>query len=476
MYENNNNIYGNNSVDDTQHQAYYPQGTPQANVAPNATVSPQQPVKTVRKKNGIGKVIAMIAAVAVIGGGAGFGGAFIASKSMQSAITQQHGGTSSGNTSGSKPDHSSNAGSAGGNTGESRPTLNELQSGVTISHNISTEAEFNSDGTFTYTRDLVAAVRDSVVYIETYVDPSSIAGYGFISDSKEPVAYSAGSGIVISSDGYVLTNAHVIDGGVKFMVHVTTTDPVEGTGVVQEYEAAVLGSDTDTDLAVLKIEAKGLQAAVLGNSDELHLGDDVVVIGNPMGLETSVSKGIVSGLNRQLSSGDWSLPSIQTDAPINSGNSGGAMFNMYGEVVGVVNEKLINDYAESLGFAITINEAKSVIDDLISLGYVTGRPILGVTCLQVSDYVAAVRGMTPGLYISEIDQSLPVAKSDLQIGDTVTKVEGVAVTSVSEVSEILADNDKRPGDTVKVTVVRSDALGRDREVEIDIVLAEYNGN
>ena len=238
----------------------------------------------------------------------------------------------------------------------------------------------------------------------------------------------------------------------------------------------MLGSDTDTDLAVLKIDAKGLQAAVLGNSDELHLGDDVVVIGNPMGLETSVSKGIVSGLNRQLSSGDWSLPSIQTDAPINSGNSGGAMFNMYGEVVGVVNEKLVNDYAESLGFAITINEAKSVIDDLISLGYVTGRPILGVTCLQVSDYVAAVRGMTPGLYISEIDQDLPVAKSDLQIGDTVTKVEGVAVTSVSEVSEILADNDKRPGDTVKVTVVRSDALGRDREVEIDIVLAEYNGN
>lgn len=463
MYDNNFNNHND------PHQAYIPEMPAQQNV------QQAQPVKTVRKKNGVMKVLAMIAAVAVIGGGAGFGGAYLASRSMSSIVQQDNvnsGSADSGNTSSS----GSEAGRPSNN--ESRPTLNEMQSGATITHKVSEDAEFNSDGTFAYTRDLVAAVRDSIVYIEVYVDPGTIigSGYGYGSyDRDEPVLYGAGSGIIISSDGYILTNAHVVEGGVKFMVNITTTDPVEGTGVVDEYEATVIGSDTDTDLAIVKVEAKGLQAAVLGDSDTLHLGDDVVVIGNPMGLETSVSKGIVSGLNRQLSSGDWSLPSIQTDAAINSGNSGGAMFNMYGEVVGVVNAKLVNDYAESLGFAITINEAKEVIDDLISLGYVTGRPILGVTCLEVSEYVAAIRGMTPGLYITEIDRNLAVADSDLLVGDTVIKVEGRSVTSVSEVSEILADGDKKPGDSVTLTVVRTDTLGRDKEVEIKVTLSEYNG-
>ncbi len=460
MYDNNFNGQNN------EHQAYIPE----------MPVQQAQPEKKVRKKNSIMKVIAMIMAVTVISGGAGFGGAYLAARSMNSSVVQQENIDNNGSS-----DTGTGRPSTGGTSrpaNESHPTLNEMQSGVSVVHKTNEEAEFNSDGTFAYTRDLVAAVRDSIVYIEVYADPrtilSSYGGYGSY-DSDEPVKFGAGSGIVISSDGYILTNAHVVENGVKFTVNVTTTDPVEGTGVVDEYEGVVIGSDKDTDLAVMKIEAKGLQAAVLGDSDTLHLGDDVVVIGNPMGLETSVSKGIVSGLNRQLSSGDWSLPSIQTDAAINSGNSGGAMFNMYGEVVGVVNAKLVNDYAESLGFAITINEAKQVIDDLISLGYVTGRPILGVMCLEVSEYVAAIRGMIPGLYITEIDRDLAIAKSDLVIGDTVVKVEGKSVTSVSEVSEILAEGDKKPGDTVTLTVVRTDTLGRDKEIEIDVILSEYNG-
>ncbi len=465
-------MYDNNFNQNNEHQASYPNygAQPQQNYT---TQQPYVQPTVVRKKNSAAKVIAMIAAVAIIGGGAGFGGAFLASKSANITASGNNGSYSSPVTNDSSNTHSSRP------AGESHPTLNDMQSGVTISHNVNSEAEFNSDGTFKYTRDLVAAVRDSIVYIEVYTDPKTISGGygygygGFVDD--EPVLYGAGSGIIISSDGYILTNAHVVDKGVKFTVNVTTTDPVEGTGVVDKYEAKVIGSDTDTDLAVIKIEAKGLQAAVLGDSDTLHLGDDLVIIGNPMGLETSVSKGIVSGLNRQLSSGDWSLPSIQTDAAINSGNSGGAMFNMYGEVVGVVNAKLVNDYAESLGFAITINEAKQVIDDLISLGYVTGRPILGVTCLEVSEYVAAIRGMTPGLYITEIDPNLAVSKSGLVIGDTVTKVEGKPVTSVSDVSEVLADGDKKPGDTVTLTVVRTDTLGRDKEVELEVTLSEYNG-
>ncbi len=450
MYENNNNNINNG------HQGYYPDMGQQAVPQPEQTPEPQ---KKPRKKHGMGRVIALLAAVVIVGGGAGFAGAYFGSEALNGSAIVDGGGASdsdvdvSGGES-SKPDSSI----------ESKPTLDELQQGVTVTHVAVGETEFNSDGSFAYTRDLVAAVRDSIVYVEVYTRQY----YG----AEEP--YGAGSGIIISSDGYIITNAHVVDGMDRFVIHVTTTDPIEGSGVVDEYEAELVGSDTDTDLAVLKIDAQGLKAAVLGDSDELRLGDDVVAIGNPLGLETSVTKGIVSGLNReQYSLSERELSSIQTDASINSGNSGGGLFNMHGEVVGVVNSKLIYNNAEGVGFAITINEAKSVIDDLISKGYVSGRPILGITCLEVSEYVGAIQGMTPGLYITAIDKSLAIADSELVVGDTIVKVEGISVTSVSEVSDILAE--KAPGDVVEVTVVRVDSLGRDREMSFPVTLSEYSG-
>ncbi len=461
MYNNQNN---------EQHQAYYPNTAQQMYSQPMEQPI-QQPVQTQsKKKHSSMKVMALIMAVVVLGGGAGFGGSFLASKLAAGGdiTASQDGGSSSVDEdySSDKDNHADEgtAKPAPDTDNIEKPTLDEMQSGATINHNFGKETEFNSDGSFAYTRDLVSAVRDSIVYIEVYTNMYM----------RAEEAYGAGSGIIISSDGYIITNAHVVDDMDRFVVHVTTTDPVEGTGVVDEYEATLVGSDTDTDLAVIKIEGENLQSAVLGNSDDLHLGDDVVVIGNPMGLETSVTKGIVSGLNRQLYSSERSLSSIQTDAAINSGNSGGALFNMFGEVVGVVNEKLVNNYAENVGFAITINEAKYVIDDLISMGYVTGRPILGITCLEVSEYVAAIQNMHPGLYVTEINRELAVSKSELVVGDTIVAVEGKSVTSVSQVSEILRD--MKPGDVVEVTVVRVDSIGRDKEVKFDVELSEYNGN
>lgn len=432
---------------------------------------PTEPPRTPRKKHSVMKVIALIAAVAIVGGGAGFGGAYIGSLTNPAAIVSpnesapsesgtQAGGDVSDAQGGASADDNEQSAQDGASEGT---TLSELQQGAALQNKLNREIEYNTDGTFMYTRDLVATVRDSIVYIEVYVNYRGTE-----------TLYGSGSGIIISDDGYILTNAHVVDEMSSYTVQVTTTDPIEGTGVTEKYDAKLVGSDTDTDLAVLKIDATGLQAAVLGDSDELHLGDDIVVIGNPLGLETSVSKGIISGLNRQISSNERSLSSIQTDAAINSGNSGGAMFDMYGKVVGVVNEKLINNYAENVGFAITINEAKGVIDDLVSKGYVTGRPILGITCLQVSEYVAAVQGMTPGLYVTDIDQSLAIAQSDLKVGDTITEINGESVTSTSEVSSLL--NGMKPGDTVTATVVRADSLGRNKELKIDIVLSEYNGS
>ncbi len=417
------------------------------------SVIPSEPTKAPkpsRKKHGAAKVFALIAAVAIVGGGAGFGGAFIAGRANSAVISTNENINSAplGTTSENLENNTT-------------PTLNDLQSGASIYHNVSGETEYNTDGTFMYTRDLVSAVRDSIVYIQVYVDYRG-----------EEILYGSGSGIILSNDGYILTNNHVVEDMTSYTVQVYTTDPNTGKADTKEYDAELVGTDSDTDIAILKIKANGLQAAVLGDSDNLRLGDDVVIIGNPMGLQTSVSKGVVSGLNRQISSNDRALSSIQTDAAINSGNSGGAMFNMYGEVVGVVNEKLVNDYSENLGFAITINEAKTVIDDLVNKGYVTGRPILGFTCLEVPEYMTRY-GMIPGLRITDIEKNLAIADSELVVGDTITKIDGVSVTTTSQVSAILKD--KKPGDSVTVTVVRLDSLGREREYSFDIVLSEKVG-
>lgn len=441
MYDYNNNGMNRQDTQYTQFQGNYP-------------TEPQPPKKPNTHKTG--KVVALIAAVAVLCGGMGFGGAFAANKAMEMIS----GGTttsSTANTPESTEDNSSLSSDA-------QEVIDSIQAGVTT-HTVSGNIEYNSDGTYAYTRDLVKAVKDSIVYIEVYVTYRG-----------QETLYGAGSGIVISQDGYIITNAHVAENDSypvsKLEVNVNTTDPETGDVVSNKYVAELLGSDTDTDLAVLKIDATGLTAAKLGNSDELSLGDDVVVIGNPLGLETSVSKGVVSGLDRQVYD-DNSISAIQTDTAINSGNSGGGMFNMYGEVVGVVNMKLINDNAENLGFAITINDAKAVISDLITKGYVSGRPILGITCIQVSDYLGAIQGMTPGLLVTDIDQTLAIADSELVVGDTITAINGTEVRSVDEVSEVIKD--MKPGDTVTVTVVRTDSRGRDKTVKFDIVLSEYSG-
>lgn len=457
MYDYNNGMNENHDTQNAQEMQNV------QNTQPQMRFSEQQPPKKPRTHR-TGKIVALVCAIAVLCGGAGFGGAFAANKASQLLIGASQ--SESTNSNESSAESTPSADSSVSSAADTTDVLNTLQSGV-VDHTKSTAAERNSDGTYAYTRDLVSAVKDSIVYIEVYVNYRG-----------QETLYGSGSGIIISRDGYIITNAHVAENEyyevTKLVVNVNTTDPENGTSVSTAYEAQLLGSDTDTDLAVLKIKPDGdLAAAALGDSDKLSLGDDVVVIGNPLGLETSVSKGIVSGLNRQVYD-DNSISAIQTDTAINSGNSGGGLFNMYGEVVGVVNMKLVSDNAENLGFAITINDAKSVINDLITKGYVTGRPILGITCVQVSDYVGAIRGMTPGLVVTDIDQSMAIAKSGLVVGDTITAINGTDVRSVDDVSAILQD--KKPGDTVTATVVRTDSRGRDKSVDIEITLSEYTGN
>lgn len=414
------------------------------------SVGKTKPVKQKKKGHLTAAVAGSIAAVILVAGGAGFGGAFVASKINAPAVVSESGNSSPTSSTGDTP------------------TLNEMQqnaSGVTTENRNQNGVEFNSDGSYAYTRDLVAAVQDSVVYISNYVDNGYQKGY------------SLGSGIIISTDGYIITNNHIISDGIKDCEVTVNKTASDGTATATKYKAELIGTDERTDLAVLKIDAQNLQAAKLGDSDKMMLGDDIVIIGNPvlnngMTLTTSVSKGVVSGLNREISATGKGLTSIQTDAPINGGNSGGAMFNAYGEVVGIVDFKIVTTNTENLGFGITINEAKQVVEDLISRGYVSGRPMLGIVYQNVTQSVAYYSGMTPGLYVTEVKSDYPVAKSGLVAGDTIVEIDGKSVLT-NDISTILAD--KHPGDKITLTVVRNDGI-RNRQVSIDVELGEYKGD
>lgn len=410
-----------------------------------------QPEKPKKKRHLTAAVAGAIAAVIVVAGGAGFGGAVVASKINAPAAVGESSAGGYSETSGT-------------------PTLDDLQQNVssnTTDKRTENGVEFNSDGTYAYTRDLVNAVRDSIVCITNYVDNGYQRGY------------SMGSGVIISTDGYIITNNHVISDGVTDCEITVKNTASDGTVTETKYKAELIGTDERTDLAVLKIDAKNLTAAKLGDSDKLSLGDDIVIIGNPVlvgsgvtTLDTSVSKGVVSGLNRELSATGKGLTSIQTDAAVNGGNSGGAMFNGYGEVVGIVDFKIVTTDSENLGFGITINEAKQVVEDLIARGYVSGRPMLGIVYQNVTESVAAYSGMTAGLYVTEVKKDYPVAKSGLVAGDTIVEIDGKSVLT-NDISTILAD--KKPGDTISLVVVRNDGI-RQRRVSINVELGEDKGN
>lgn len=437
----------------------YPQNFQQM---PN--IQPQNPPKK-RKPHTTAKVAGLLAGVVILGAGAGFGGAYYAERSVSAAIIGNI-GRSPVEDDTNNPDTENNGAQNKNETSApdrtNAPTLDSMQNSIVSPiHNQSSNVEYKSDGSYMYTRDLVAAVRDSIVYITTYT-----------TYNNKQTALSAGSGIIISSDGYIVTNDHVVEDGTSFTAKVYTTDPETGIADDETYDAVLLGKDTDTDLAVLKIEGRGFHAAKLGDSDELRLGDDVIAIGNPLHFETTVTKGIISGLNRQVSDARRGLTSIQTDTPINSGNSGGALFNTFGEVVGVVNMKRVGTNVESLSFAITINEAKDVIDDLINSGYVTGRAMLGITYLRVSEAAAAYNGYTAGWQVKEINPDMAVAKSGLTVGDTITHIDGKSVLD-DDIQDIFSE--KSPGDYVNVTVVRTDGLGREKNETIRIQLSEYKG-
>ena len=305
-----------------------------------------------------------------------------------------------------------------------------------------TTVNVNGSDKLTYT-EIYNANVDSCVSIN-----ASATGYNFFMQPVETA--SSGSGFIISSDGYIVTNYHVISNSTD--VEVTLDD---GT----TYPAQVVGGDESYDIAVLKVDPGDteLKPVVLGTSSSLQVGDEIVAIGNPLGeLTFSMSEGIVSCVNREINVDGTPFNMIQITAAINEGNSGGPLFNIYGEVVGIVSAKYSSDSSEEsvegLGFAIPINDVMSMIEDIMTNGYVTDKPYLGVTAGTMNAQMAQQTGLTEGVYIYSVEEGGAAAKAGIQVGDVITKVGDTTITSMEDLTA--AKKPYSAGDTTEFTIYR----------------------
>lgn len=301
---------------------------------------------------------------------------------------------------------------------------------------------------------VVGVINKTKVQPQRYYDPFS-GRYYYSADENtdEMVEQGSGSGIIISTDGYIVTNQHVIDGAQEVSIILNTGD---------EITAQIIGQDVKTDLAVLKIDTdKTLTAAVLGDSTSVQVGELAVAIGNPMGQEFSgsVTAGIISAVNRTMTIENRTYNLLQTDAAINSGNSGGALINQYGEVIGINSVKLSESGVEGMGFAIAISEAKPIIDDLMSNGYVTGRPLVGIS-VQETKY---------GLFVASVQENSGAADAGLQEGDLIISVDGQKVSSTTEINDLR--DQKKPGDTMVFRVLRDG-----EQIDANVVLTESSSS
>ena len=305
-------------------------------------------------------------------------------------------------------------------------------------------------------------VSPSVVVITTeQVVYSRWSWYG-----QNQVESGAGSGVIISSDGYILTCAHVVSGASQITVTIGDTD----------YTATVVGKDDTSDVAVLKIDATGLTPATVGDSDSLSVGDSVLAVGNPLGqLGGTVTSGIVSALNRSVtiqgSSSTNTMSLIQMDASVSPGNSGGGLFNMNGELIGLVNAKSSSSDAEGLGFAIPINDAIQVAQDLLENGYVSGRPYMGITYLAVTNAqtAAQLNVNAYGVYVVDVVQGGPADKAGLKAGDRIVSIDGTEIARKDDLGTLMQQH--TAGDTLSITVARDGQMQT-----VSLTLGEKNAS
>ena len=305
-------------------------------------------------------------------------------------------------------------------------------------------------------------VLPSVVGIKVSYQISSIFGTS--------IGEANGSGIILSEDGYIVTNNHVISEGSSsyYAIEEATGITVSIYGDSQTYEAKIIGTDSLTDLAVIKIEATGLIPAELGDSSNVKVGEFAMAIGNPVGMDYSVTSGIISAVDREVTADGTTYTAIQTDAAINSGNSGGALVNANGQVIGINTLKLSGSDIEGIGFAIPISSTTNIIDQLIQYSSVK-RPYIGISGSSVGTETAQRYNLPEGVYIEAVEKDSPAEKAELQKGDIITKIDGNAVTSVNELNKY--KNTHVIGDVITLTVYRNNA-----ENDIQLTLEETPEN
>ena len=325
--------------------------------------------------------------------------------------------------------------------GSAEPTASPALTAVTT-----TGEKMSSQDIYTMACSQMVGVTTEVTYTNIFGQPSS----GAVS----------GSGFVVSKDGYIMTNYHVIQTAVEEGYDVSVMFYDGST-----YTASIVGYEKDNDVAVLKIDAdKELNPVTIGDSNETQVGDTVYAVGNPLGeLTYTMTSGMVSALDREISTEEdgTTINMFQIDAAINSGNSGGPVYNEKGEVIGIVTAKYQNTGVEGLGFAIPIADAVDIANDLITNGYVTGKAYMGVTVITVSSSVAEYYNMVEGAYIYALDENSCAAKAGLQVGDIITKIGDTEVKTASDL--IAAKKDYAAGDTATLTVYRS---GQTQELSI----------
>ena len=387
---------------------------PQQHHAAAQQKKPKTMVKKEKKPASRGFIAAMLAITMLASAALGFGGGYLA-KNMNT--------TTSGNL-----------------------TINQVSSGNVTNASAASSA--------TTTSDIVKKTADSVVEIAT-------EGITTGSFARQYVTKGAGSGVIISSDGYIVTNHHVIDGANT--IKVTLRD---GT---TSYDATLIGSDEDNDIALLKIDAEGLTPATFGDSSSLAVGDYVVAIGNPLGtLGGTVTDGIISALAREVTIEDKSMTLLQTNAQISPGNSGGGLFNAKGELIGIVNAKDSATEVEGIAFAIPVNNVIDIIKDLQNYGYVTGKIDMGMEFVDInSNDTAFYYGVNQlGCYVLSVQTGSKAEAAGFRRGDLITAVNGQAISSSGDISKALENN--KVGDTVTLTVSRS---GQTKDLQLQ--LAEY---
>ena len=350
-------------------------------------------------------------------------------------------------------------------TGSDTSSKATVQTSSGTTSNLISLSNYSNTAVFAANKILPSIVGIEVSYTAT---SNSIFGFG---TPQTSTATATGSGIIISDDGYILTNNHVVDTSSSnsysyYDISDATSVKVKlnsGTyGDDATYDAKIVGKDSQTDLAVLKIDKTGLTAAEFGDSDQAVVGEFVMAVGSPLGLDTTVTQGIISAVNREVESEGTKYTCIQTDAAINSGNSGGALVNSDGKVIGINTLKLSGSGVEGIGFAIPINSTLDVTNQLIDHNKVL-RPYIGISGISLDETTAKKYNLTVGVYVKTVQNFSPAEKAGLQSGDVIVKADDKDITTMDELNEI--KNSHNIGDTMKLKINRK---GEEKDITITL--------